>query len=237
MAGGGRRWKTLVSPVEGIAARHRVSHRRPPPLEIVKSAISAFPQRRRCPGHFSFHPRARPCGAPCQISGPWEDKRRESCHVVRLGEKRNRCSSTRDSFAVERPRFIHRGEQRFNYRLRPFSMACNGSLASSTTGQALHVLDRFHIASHLNQAVDQVRRAETTRLRSQSKGAAARRGSRVRGRARQKLNALLAGKPATARAWELKVRLLALPGHATAPRTDERSSPDAARGILPRAAR
>src|SRR6058998_1927625 len=31
--------------------------------------------------------------------------------------------------------------------------------------QALHVLDRFHITMHLNQAVDQVRRAETGRLR------------------------------------------------------------------------
>ncbi len=81
-------------------------------------------------------------------------------------------------------------------------------------GQALHVLDRFHITSHLNQAVDEVRRAESGRLRTQG-GAASkrlkrmrwpllRRGSRVRGRARQKLNALLASKLATARAWELK---------------------------------
>ena len=62
-------------------------------------------------------------------------------------------------------------------------------------GQALHVLDRFHITSHLNQAVDQVRRVESTRLRVQSQPAAQRlkhmrwpllrRGSRVRGRARQ----------------------------------------------------
>lgn len=81
-------------------------------------------------------------------------------------------------------------------------------------GQALHVLDRFHITSHLNQAVDQVRRAESTRLRGQSQKAAQRlkhlrwpllrRGSRVRGRAREKLNALLATKLATARAWDLK---------------------------------
>ena len=81
-------------------------------------------------------------------------------------------------------------------------------------GQALHVLDRFHIISHLNQAVDQVRRSESTRLRATSKKAAQRlkymrwpllrRGSRVRGRARQKLNALLASKLATARAWDLK---------------------------------
>src|ERR1019366_4189484 len=74
--------------------------------------------------------------------------------------------------------------------------------AEAQAGQALHVLDRFHITSHLNQAVDQVRRAESTRLRTKSKKAAQRlkhmrwallrRGSRVRGRIRQKLNALLA---------------------------------------------
>jgi transposase len=78
----------------------------------------------------------------------------------------------------------------------------------------LHVLDRFHITRHLNQAVDQVRRAESTRLRTKSKKAAQRLkhmrwsllrlASRVRGRARQKLNALVASKLATARAWDLK---------------------------------
>jgi transposase len=81
-------------------------------------------------------------------------------------------------------------------------------------GQALHVLDRFHITMHLNQAVDQVRRAESGRLRVASKAAAQqlkhtrwtllRHGSRVRGKARQKLQALLASKLQTARAWELK---------------------------------
>ena len=85
---------------------------------------------------------------------------------------------------------------------------------AAQAGQALHVLDRFHITSHLNQAVDQVRRAESTRLRSKSKAAGQRlkhmrwtllrRANRVRGRARQKLNALLVSKLATARAWELK---------------------------------
>lgn len=85
---------------------------------------------------------------------------------------------------------------------------------AAQAGQALHVLDRFHITSHLNQAVDQVRRAESRRLRSQGKGAAQplkhmrwsllRRGARVRGKARQKLNALLTSKLATARAWDLK---------------------------------
>jgi transposase len=80
--------------------------------------------------------------------------------------------------------------------------------------QAVHVLDRFHITMHLNQAVDQVRRAEGTRLRAAGRAVAERlkhtrwallrRGSRVRGRARQKLQALLASKLQTARAWELK---------------------------------
>jgi transposase len=81
-------------------------------------------------------------------------------------------------------------------------------------GHALHVLDRFHVTMNLNQAVDQVRRAEATRLRAAGKGAAERlkrmrwtllrRGSRVRGRAREKLRSLLASKLATARAWKLK---------------------------------
>jgi len=88
------------------------------------------------------------------------------------------------------------------------------NVLAAEAGHALHVLDRFHITMHLNQAVDEIRRAEGTRLRTVSKQKAAklkhlrwpllRRGSRVRGRARQKLNALLASKLATARAWELK---------------------------------
>jgi transposase len=79
---------------------------------------------------------------------------------------------------------------------------------------ALHVLDRFHLTTHLNQAVDQVRRSESSRLRAAGKVQAERlkhmrwpllrKGSRVRGRARGKLNALLTSKLATARAWELK---------------------------------
>jgi transposase len=78
--------------------------------------------------------------------------------------------------------------------------------------RALHVLDRFHITMHLNQAVDQVRRAETGRLRGQSMGEKLkrmrwkllRRGSRVRGRAKQRLCGLLRSKMATGRAWMLK---------------------------------
>jgi transposase len=85
---------------------------------------------------------------------------------------------------------------------------------AAEAGQALHVLDRFHIITHLNQALDEVRRAESSRLRAAGKAMAQRlkhmrwpllrRGSRVRGRARQKLDALLVSKLATARAWELK---------------------------------
>jgi transposase len=79
-------------------------------------------------------------------------------------------------------------------------------------GQALHVLDRFHIVMHQNQAVDQVRRAESTRLRGATSGQylkkmrwkLLRRGSRVRGRARGQLQALVASKLSTGRAWILK---------------------------------
>ena len=86
---------------------------------------------------------------------------------------------------------------------------------AARVGQALHILDRFHITMHLNQGVDQVRRGEGARLRAAGQSAAQqqlkhmrwpllRRGSRVRGRARQKLNALVASKLQTARAWKLK---------------------------------
>ena len=67
---------------------------------------------------------------------------------------------------------------------------------------------------HLNQAVDQVRRAERSRLRASASAQAdrlknmrwklLRRGSRVRGKSRQQLNDLVASKLATARAWILK---------------------------------
>ena len=78
--------------------------------------------------------------------------------------------------------------------------------------QALHVLDRFHITMHLNQAVDQVRRAESGRLRGRAVASKLkhmrwqllRRGSRVRGHAKQRLWGLLDSKLATGRAWMLK---------------------------------
>ncbi len=78
--------------------------------------------------------------------------------------------------------------------------------------QALHVLDRFHITMHLNQAVDQVRRAESGRMRGRAvagklkhmRWQLLRRGSRVRGQAKQRLWGLLRTKLATGRAWMLK---------------------------------
>ena len=88
------------------------------------------------------------------------------------------------------------------------------NILAAEAGQALHVLDRFHITTHLNQAVDQVRRSESARLRAEGQPSAERlkhlrwpllrKGSRVRGRVRQKLLALLASKMSTARAWQLK---------------------------------
>jgi len=86
------------------------------------------------------------------------------------------------------------------------------SVIARKAGHALNILDRFHIVQHLNQAVDQVRRAESVRLRGKPiaerlkkmRWKLLRRGSRVRGRARIKLQGLLRSKMATGRAWDLK---------------------------------
>lgn len=86
------------------------------------------------------------------------------------------------------------------------------TVMAKKAGHALHILDRFHIVSHLNKAVDEVRRAESTRLRGKPLAAKLkkmrwkllRRGSRVRGQARIRLQGLLASKLATGRAWQLK---------------------------------
>jgi transposase len=86
------------------------------------------------------------------------------------------------------------------------------NVIAAKASQALHVLDRFHITSHLNQAVDKVRRAETGRLRGclmaerlkNMRWKLLRRGSRVRGQAKQRLCGLVASKLATGRAWMLK---------------------------------
>ncbi len=86
------------------------------------------------------------------------------------------------------------------------------TVIAAMAGQAVHVVDRFHVMMNLNHAVDQVRRAESSRLKGKPiaerlkkmRWKLLRRGSRVRGRAREKLNALLASKLATGRAWSLK---------------------------------
>jgi transposase len=86
------------------------------------------------------------------------------------------------------------------------------SVIKARVGHALNVLDRFHITSHLNQAVDKVRRGECARLRGRPQCAKLkhmrwnllRKGTRVRGKARVKLDALVNSKLATARAWTLK---------------------------------
>jgi len=83
---------------------------------------------------------------------------------------------------------------------------------AAQAGHALHVLDRFHITSHLNQALDQVRRAESARLHGQPgakrlkkmRWKLLKRGSRVLGHARVKLDRLVFSKLATGRAWILK---------------------------------
>jgi len=79
-------------------------------------------------------------------------------------------------------------------------------------GQALNVLDPFHVAKHLNEALDNVRRGEQSRIRDaqtrkQAKGGRfllLKRSTKVRGRARHQLKSILAALAQTSRAWELK---------------------------------
>lgn len=78
---------------------------------------------------------------------------------------------------------------------------------------ACHLIDRFHVTQHLNAAVDEVRRkdvaAMTARPRAKQKlkkmrWILLRRGTRVLGKAREKLNRLLSGRLQTGRAYLLK---------------------------------
>lgn len=79
-------------------------------------------------------------------------------------------------------------------------------------GQALNVLDPFHIARHLNEALDAVRRGEQARLkdkaaRKQAKGGRfllLKRSTKLGCAARKKLKTVLACLGQTSRAWELK---------------------------------
>jgi transposase len=84
------------------------------------------------------------------------------------------------------------------------------AVIAKQAGQALQILDRFHIVQHLNKAVDEVRRAETTRLRGKSISAKLkkmrwkllRRRNRVSRQVRIKLEGLLQSKLATGKAWD-----------------------------------
>jgi len=42
-------------------------------------------------------------------------------------------------------------------------------VVATKAGHALHILDRFHIAKHMNDAIDQVRRAEVRSLRQRGR--------------------------------------------------------------------
>ncbi len=83
--------------------------------------------------------------------------------------------------------------------------------------EALNILDRFHIAAHLNAAVDNVRRTAVGALKKGAKKEAGkklknmrftlpRRSQNVRGKARVRLQEVIKSKGATARAWLLKER-------------------------------
>lgn len=86
------------------------------------------------------------------------------------------------------------------------------SVIAECCGQALNVLDPFHIAKHMNEAVDKVRRGEQSRLRGETKRQAAKRSrflflkrkARVLGKARLRLEAARKVLRQTSRAWELK---------------------------------
>jgi transposase len=111
---------------------------------------------------------------------------------------------------------------------------------AAQAGQALHVLDRFHITSHLNQAVDQVRRAESTRLGAKSKKEAQRASpAKAKCPARQQTghrtglglegDLLLFLEVQIRDLGRRLSRLLVLSGHAEPFGTDEKGGPDAAR--------
>jgi transposase len=78
--------------------------------------------------------------------------------------------------------------------------------------QAVQILDRFHLTALLNKAVDQVRRGEGYALRGKARGQCLKKTrwlllkprTRVRGKARERLDAVINTKLRTARAWCLK---------------------------------
>ena len=86
------------------------------------------------------------------------------------------------------------------------------AVARKQLSEAVHVLDRFHLTALLNKAVDQVRRSEGQSLRGRVRGQRLKKTrwlllkphTRVRGKARERLEAVIHSKLRTARAWSLK---------------------------------
>ena len=79
--------------------------------------------------------------------------------------------------------------------------------------QSVHLLDRFHVVQHLNQAVDQLRRNESATVGRKTmagqrlkhmRWSLLKRGTRVLGKAREKLQALIRTHSQTARGYVLK---------------------------------
>jgi hypothetical protein len=110
-------------------------------------------------------------GRPCSDTSQITAKQSTSCsgnfraaenHCRRLlwvGQRRTQATLRRGLAALGEPvvkglRFVCTDVR------RPYL-----NVGAAKAGQALHVLDRFHITSPLNQAVDEVRRAESRRLR------------------------------------------------------------------------
>jgi transposase len=85
-------------------------------------------------------------------------------------------------------------------------------VARKHLGQAVHILDRFHITALLNQAVDKVRRSESYTLTGPRRKERLKNTrwlllkpyAKVRGHAREHLNCVIHSTLKTARAWALK---------------------------------
>ena len=86
------------------------------------------------------------------------------------------------------------------------------TVVSKCLSHAVQILDRFHLTAMLNKAVDQVRRGEGHTLRNKPQGKRLKKTrwlllksrARVRGKARERLDAVIHSKLKTARAWLLK---------------------------------
>ena len=129
MPGGGRRWETLVSQLRESRLDIEfptVAHR------PWKSPKARFPHSHSADDVPAF-PFARKRLAAAElaglITGSWEGRRRHDCFSAK-----GRIADPQQwiNLRLIRSRFIQPGEQRFNYRLRPSSIPCNGSWASST---------------------------------------------------------------------------------------------------------